>query len=133
MSVTPLTATEDKRWAQLAHLLGIVGLVPPLAIYLSVRERADVARIESKESLNWQLTALIVAAAGSVALGVVALVVSLVGLSVGSAALVAATPYIAVAPAALVAAIAIVFSVIGFLRVRAAGAYRYPFAIRLVK
>ena len=133
MSENSLTAAEDKRWSQLAHLLGILGIVPPLAIYLAVRQRADVARIESKESLNWQLTGLIVGAIGTVALSVVALVLAGIGLSVDSPALVAATPYVAVTPAALVALAVIAFSVIGFLRVRTRGSYRYPFTIRLVK
>jgi len=113
--------------------MGVAGIVPPLAIYLTVRTRAEIARIESKESLNWQLTGVIVCAFGTSVLSLVALILAGVGLSVDSAPLVTAAPYVAVSPAAVVGAVTVVFSIVAFLRVRSAGAYRYPFAIRLVK
>ena len=51
----PLTATEDRQWATLAHFGGILGCVPSLLIYLIFRERGPFTAQESKEALNFSL------------------------------------------------------------------------------
>ena len=51
----PLTASEDRQWATLAHFGGILGCVPALLIYLIFRERGPFTAQESKEALNFTL------------------------------------------------------------------------------
>ena len=51
----PLTASEDRRWATLAHFGGILGCVPSLLIYLIFKDRGPFTAQESKEALNFTL------------------------------------------------------------------------------
>ena len=44
----PLTATEDRQWATLAHFGGILGCVPSLLIYLIFKDRGPFTAQESK-------------------------------------------------------------------------------------
>lgn len=57
----PLTASEDRQWATLAHFGGILGCVPSLLIYLIFRERGPFTAQESKEALNFTLPPTIAA------------------------------------------------------------------------
>lgn len=51
----PLTPTEDRRWATLAHFGGVMGCFPSLIIYLVFRDRGPFTAQESKEALNFTL------------------------------------------------------------------------------
>ena len=51
----PLTASEDRQWATLAHFGGILGCVPSLLIYLIFKDRGPFTAQESKEALNFTL------------------------------------------------------------------------------
>ncbi|MGG5174249.1 DUF4870 domain-containing protein [Pseudarthrobacter sp. J1763] len=57
----PLTASEDRQWATLAHFGGILGFVPSLLIYLIFKERGPFTAQESKEALNFTLPPTIAA------------------------------------------------------------------------
>ncbi|HEY8700580.1 MAG TPA: DUF4870 domain-containing protein [Arthrobacter sp.] len=57
----PLTASEDRQWATLAHFGGILGCVPSLLIYLIFRDRGPFTAQESKEALNFSLPPTIAA------------------------------------------------------------------------
>jgi uncharacterized Tic20 family protein len=57
----PLTASEDRQWATLAHFGGILGCVPSLLIYLIFKERGPFTAQESKEALNFTLPPTIAA------------------------------------------------------------------------
>ncbi len=57
----PLTASEDRQWATLAHFGGILGCVPSLLIYLIFRDRGPFTAQESKEALNFTLPPTIAA------------------------------------------------------------------------
>ena len=57
----PLTASEDRQWATLAHFGGILGFVPSLIIYLVFRDRGPFTAQESKEALNFTLPPTILA------------------------------------------------------------------------
>lgn len=59
----PLTASEDRQWATLAHFGGILGFVPSLVIYLVFRDRGPFTAQESKEALNFTLPPTILALA----------------------------------------------------------------------
>ena len=54
----PLTEAEDRQWASFAHLGGVIGLLPALIIFLVFKDRGAFTRDESKEALNFQITAL---------------------------------------------------------------------------
>lgn len=57
----PLTASEDRQWATMAHFGGILGFVPSLIIFLVFRDRGPFTAQESKEALNFTLPPTIIA------------------------------------------------------------------------
>src|SRR4051812_46196938 len=107
----PLTEAEDRQWASFAHLGGIIGFLPSLIIWLVFKDRGAFTNTEAKEALNFQITILIAYIVGSI------LSVIFVGFIITLAAWV----------------VAIIFSILGFLKAKDGVAYRYPFAIRLIK
>lgn len=117
----PLTPAEDKQWAGLAHLLGILGILPSLIIWLVFRERGGYTNQEGKEALNFQITVVIVA----FALSIVTTILTFV--TFGLFGFLAPLLYV------LLWAAVITFSIIGYSRVNAGGSYRYPVAIRFIK
>ena len=106
---------EDQRTlALITHLSGIVlGFIVPLIIWLVNKDQQgkDFINDQSKEALNFQITLLIVYVIGIV------LSIILIGALINFAAWIAC----------------IVFSIIGGLKANSGEAYRYPFAIRLIK
>lgn len=110
----PLSDSDQRMWAMLAHIGGIIlGFVAPLIIWLVYRERSQLVEDQAKESLNFQITATIA--------GVVIFVLTLITLGLAS-------------PLFLVLWIGIlVFCILGGLAANKGQAYRYPFALRLVK
>ncbi|HEY8480735.1 MAG TPA: DUF4870 domain-containing protein [Spirillospora sp.] len=54
------TPDEDSTWAVLAYVLNlVVGLLPPLIIYLVKKNTSPLTRFHAAQSLNFQLTLLI--------------------------------------------------------------------------
>jgi uncharacterized Tic20 family protein len=132
----PLTEAEDKQWAGLSHLLGILGILPSLIIFLVFKDRGARTRVESKEGLNWQITVLAAYIVLAIVFGIISGI--LTGLAFASNSYGAATGLLSAASAVtlipgVVWVVNIIFSIVGFTKVNAGGAYRYPFAIRLVK
>jgi uncharacterized Tic20 family protein len=127
-----LTADEDTLWAALAHLGGVVGFLPSLIIFLTLRRRGPKTAVEAKEALNWQITFL----AGWVVVDVLITIIG--GLAVSAAAGLGGNPgltlplLLELIPAALWI-VNIVFSILGFVNVNGGGSYRYPFAVRVIK
>ena len=107
----PLTETEDRQWASFAHLGGIIGFLPSLIIWLVFKDRGSFTDAEAKEALNFQITVTIIYVVGSI------LTVIVIG------------PLISLAAAI----VSIIFSIMGFLKAKDGIAYRYPFALRLIK
>lgn len=60
-SAPPLTPSEDRQWATLAHFLGILGFVPSLIIFLIYRDRGPFTEQESKEAFNFTFPPSIIA------------------------------------------------------------------------
>ena len=121
----PLTPAEDKQWASFAHFGGLLFLLPSLIIYLVFKDRGTLTRQESKEALNWQITFLI----GFVVLQILAAILSgalLFSGAYGIAVLFGFLPF-------LLWIVNAIFSILGGVKVNGGGAYRYPFALRLVK
>jgi uncharacterized Tic20 family protein len=105
---------EDRTLAMLTHLSGIIlGCVVPLVIWLINKEKSDKGWLtdQAKEALNFQITILIGYIAGTV------LTIILIGPLISLAAWV----------------VSVIFSIIAGLKANEGVAYRYPFAIRLIK
>ena len=126
----PLTPAEDKQWASFAHFGGILGLLPSLIIFLVFKDRGALTRQESKEALNWQITWI----AGFIVLNIISTIVTVAVVATdpfGAGALLVSTVFGFLVFA--VYALNLVLSIIGGVKVNGGGAYRYPFAIRLIK
>lgn len=107
----PLTAAEDKQWGSLAHILGILGILPSLIIWLVFKDRGPFTNTEGKEALNFQITLIIAEVIGYIT----------TPLFIG----------FLIIPAVYI--VRIVFSIIAFLGAKDGINYRYPFALRLIK
>lgn len=114
-AAVPLSEAEDRQWASFAHLGGIISVLPSLIIWLVFKDRGRFTDIEAKEALNFQLTLLGVHVICWI------LDATLVGAVIGI-------------PLDLIAwIVGIVYSILAFLKVKDGVAYRYPFAVRLIK
>ena len=105
---------EDRTLALITHLSGIVlGFIVPLIIWLVNKDKADKGFLndQAKEALNFQITLLIVYVIGTV------LTVILIGALINLAAWIAC----------------IILSIMAGLKANEGVAYRYPFALRLIK
>jgi uncharacterized protein len=105
---------EDRTIGLLTHLSGIIaGFIVPLIIWLINKDKPEKSWLtdQSKEALNFQITLLIVYVIGII------LSVILIGALINLLAWVAC----------------IVFSIIAGLAANKGEAYRYPFALRLIK
>lgn len=107
----PLTTAEDNQWASFAHLGGIIGFVPSLVIWLIFKDRGAFTNQEGKEALNFQITLVIAEIIGYI------LTIILIG------GLVVLAVYV----------VRLVFSILAFVKAKDGIAYRYPFALRLIK
>ena len=122
----PLTPAEDKQWAAFSHFGGVAilfwaGWLPPLILWLLFKDRGQLTNQEAKESLNFQITvtgALIINA-------IIGNILSLVTFGIWY--------FIQLLIHAAIVIVAVVFSILAGVKVNAGGAYRYPFAIRLIK
>ena len=119
-SAAPLSETEDRQWASFAHLGGILGFLPSLIIWLVFKDRGSFTNTEAKEALNFQITAAI----AQVAIQILATILAVVTFGIG---------FLFSGLAWVVIIVSIIFSIMGFLKAKDGVAYRYPFAIRLIK
>ena len=105
---------EDRTIALLTHLSGILfGFIVPLIIWLVNKDKSDKGWLndQAKEALNFQITLLIVYVVGTI------LTVILIGALINLVAWLTC----------------IVLSIMAALKVNEGVAYRYPFALRLIK
>jgi uncharacterized Tic20 family protein len=108
--------SEEKTMALLAHLLGAVtNVLGPLVIWLIKKDESPFVNDQGKEALNFQLTILI----GYIMAGFLSVVPVVQCFSV------LFIPALAV--------VGLVFGILGCLEANNGVAYRYPFAIRLIK
>lgn len=109
-------SSEDRTLALIVHLSGIIaGFIVPLIIWLINKDKADKAFVidQSKEALNFNITVAIAY--------IVLIILSVVTLGLGGLLF----PVLWVA--------ALVFFVLAGLAANKGEAYRYPFALRLIK
>lgn len=110
----PVSVQDEKTWAMLGHLGGIVvSVVAGLIVYLVYKDRSQYLKEQGAEALNFQITIVI----ASLAAGVLTAV---------SFGLLFFLPF-------AVWVVQIVFGIIAGLAANRHENYRYPFAIRLVK
>lgn len=121
----PLTPAEDKQWASFAHFGGVLGILPSIIIFLVFKDRGALTKQESKEALNWQITFTI----GFVVLNIVVAILTGILIFTDAYALVGIVGWLPT----LLWILNAVFSILGGVKVNGGGAYRYPFAIRLIK
>lgn len=110
-TVQPMSPSDEKLWATLIHIGGILfGFLPALIGYLILRDRGPFIRAHTATALNFQLTMLI-----AYAIGVITSII-IIGLFVLLAVGVAV----------------IVFGIVAALAANRGQAYTYPLAIRFV-
>nr|WP_043845464.1 DUF4870 domain-containing protein [Arthrobacter crystallopoietes] len=114
-SALPLTPSEDRQWATMAHFGGILGCLPSLVIYLIFKDRGPFTAQESKEALNFTLPPTIVA--------VIANLLILIPAVSGFFAVVAAAVWVFLT----------VFSVKAGIEVNRGRPYQYPLNLRLIR
>lgn len=118
-----LPRPEERSWAIGAHLASVAGwvgvpmghILAPLIVWLIKRDESEYVRIQSLESLNFQISMTLYAfAAGVLAVTIIGLVVAIptfLALIVGD----------------------VVFTIIGAVSAGRGESYRYPMTIRLLK
>lgn len=108
----PLSDSDQRMWAMLAHIGGIIfGFLAPLIIWLVFKDRGRFVDEQAKEALNWQITLVIGWIVGFILLFII----------IGGIIL------------AAVGICALVFGIMAGIAANKGEAYRYPFAVRLVK
>lgn len=55
-----LSLVGERNYASLAQILGILGFLPSLIIWLTFKDRSKFVNSQVKEALNWQITWIIV-------------------------------------------------------------------------
>jgi uncharacterized Tic20 family protein len=110
-SQAPMNPSDEKLWATLIHIGGILfGFLPALIGYLVLKDRGPFIRAHTATALNFQITLLIGYVVGSI------LVVVLIGFFI----------------LFLVWLASIIFGIIAALAANKGEAYTYPLAIKFV-
>ena len=108
---TPMNPTDEKLWATLIHIGGILfGPLPALIGYIVLKDRGPFIRAHTATALNFQLTLLITYAVGWI------LTIVVVGFFILAAAWV----------------LAIVFGIMAALAANRGQYYTYPLSIKFV-
>jgi uncharacterized Tic20 family protein len=107
----PLSQAQDRQWASLANLGGIIGFLPSLIIWLVFKDRGAFTNTQAKEALNFQLTMTAAYIVGSI------LMIVFVGAFISLAAWV----------------LSLIFSIVAFTKTKDGIEYRYPITIRMIK
>ena len=115
----PPTAEQDRQWASLAHLGGILFFPPALIIWLVFKDRGPFTNTEGKEALNFQITLLI----GYVAINLAATILGLV--TFGLLSVLSSLGWV-------LWLVGSIFSVVAYFSAREGRGYRYPFSLRLI-
>ena len=120
-----VASSEERQWGLFGHLSALTGLftggigniVGPLVIWLIKKDTMPFAADQAREALNFNITLALV--------GVVLFLITLVTFGLGA---------VLTMPVGLLLGIAwLVLTIIGAMKANDGVAYRYPFALRLVK
>ena len=107
----PAPTAEEKQLGMFTHLLGILGFIGPLVIWLIKKDTSPFINDQGKEALNFHLMLLI----GYVIGGATSFFC--IGLLIIPAVWIVGT----------------IFAIMGGLKAKEGIAYRYPFTIRFIK
>ena len=107
----PPPAKDEQSMAMLTHLLGIIGFLGPLIIWLIKKDQSPFLDDQGKEALNFHLTMLIGYIIGGI----------LTFFCIGFLVILA------------VWVVSLIFSIIGAMKANQGIAYRYPMSLRLIK
>jgi uncharacterized Tic20 family protein len=118
----PLSESDDKLWASLAHFGGILFILPSLLIFLILKDRGPKVRVESKEALNWEIT-----------FAIAFIIWQIIGGILTVPLLFTPVFFLPGLIGFLLWAVNVLFSILGGIKVNGGGSYRYPFSLRLVK
>jgi len=111
-AVQPLSPSDEKLWATLIHIGGILfGFLPALIGYLVLKDRGPFIKAHTATALNFQLTLIIAYIVGSVTS------VIIIGLFILLAAWV----------------LSIVFGIIAAIAANKGEYYTYPLSIKFIK
>jgi uncharacterized protein len=112
----PFTEAEDKQYSTLATFLNIILLIPGLIFYFAFANRGPKIGAQSKENLNWTITAT-----GAYIILLILSIIPFLGI-------------LFLILAWLVGVANLVFSIIGGVKVSNTGEfYKYPFSLKLIK
>jgi uncharacterized Tic20 family protein len=110
--VQPMRPSDEKLWATLVHIGGILfGFLPALIGYLVLKDRGPFVRDHTRTALNFQITMVIVSVVGAL------LTIVLVGFLILAA----------------VGIVIIVFSIIAAVKANNGQYYKYPMTIECIK
>jgi hypothetical protein len=110
----PLSPSDERLWATLIHIGGIIiGFISPLIGYLVLKDRSAFVGENSKNALNFQITVAIAFAVAYVLTAISFGILFVLPLAVG--------------------VVNVVFSIIAALAANKGQVYRYPLAIPIVK
>lgn len=110
---TPMNPPDEKLWATLIHLGGILfGFVPAVVGYLVLKDRGPFIRAHTQTALNFQLSLLIY----SLALGIIGVITLGIG-------------FILFVPLGIAA---LVFMIIAAIKANEGQYYTYPLTIKFV-
>lgn len=140
-NISPVTSsvpTEERTWASVCHLSGLVGylgapalfhILAPLVIWLIMRNGKPFIDDQGKEAVNFQISLTVYALAASIIGGLIGIIllVSIIGIPVALLLLVIAIP---IAVAFTIAGI--VLSIVAAYNAGNGEIYRYPFTIRFI-
>ena len=118
----PLSESDDKLWASLAHFGGVLFILPSLIIWLVLKDRGAKVRVEGKEALNWQITFLIVWIVWQIIAAILTIPLFFTPLA-----------FLPGLISFLLWAVNAVFSILGGVKVQQGGSYRYPISFRFIK
>ncbi len=104
-----IPTSDEKTLAILSHILTVVApILAPLIIYLVKKDESKFVTFHAKESLNFQITVMII---------VIGLLITIIGIFV----------------VWIVGIAALVFVIMATIKASEGKLYRYPFSIRLIK
>lgn len=116
----PVSESDERTWAMLGHLGGIViGFISGLIVYLVYKDRSRYLKEQGAEALNFQITIAIAYIAAFILWGIL----SVVTLGLAAFLPIYALPGIA----------QLIWGILAGLAANKHENYRYPFSIRLVK
>ncbi len=117
----PAPDQDSRTMGMLAHILGIVtGWLGPLVIWLIKKDQSPFVNDQGKEALNWEITIFIAYLAVGIPLVIISHFIPFAGCFFPIVILVIVVGNI-------------VFAVQGAIAANKGIAYRYPFALRLIK